>query len=194
VIFQENPMSLSTFTTRALLGTTLAAALLATSGCHVFHRPDGSMRFLPHRHNSDYSKSQENRPLEVPPDLDTPATDPSMQIPGSRGTASYNGSVPPAAGSIAPTSGNPSFLLADSLSGSWDRMGRALERIDGVTITQRTQLLNSYEVQYKGATMLLRATSEGGQSTRVDAVGADGKPMRSPEAVELLGLLRDRIG
>jgi len=182
-------MSLSTLTTRALLASTFAVALLATSGCHLMHRQDGSLRFLPHRHNSDYSKSQENRPLEVPPDLDTPATDPSMQIPGARG-----GSVPPAAGSIAPTSGNPSFVLADNVSGSWDRMGRALERINGVTITQRTQLLNSYEVQYKGATMLLRANQEGGQSTRVDAVGADGKPMRSPEAVELLGLLRERIG
>jgi len=182
-------MSLSTHTSRALLASTLAVALLATSGCHMLRRPDGSMRFLPHSHNADYSKSRENRPLEVPPDLDTPATDPSMQIPGARG-----GSMPAAAGSIAPTSGNPSFLLADNVSGSWDRMGRALERINGVTITQRTQLLNSYEVQYKGATMLLRATPEGGQSTRVDAVGADGKPMRSPEALELLGLLRDRIG
>ena len=183
-------MSLSTLTTRALLASTFAVALLATSGCHshVLHRQDGSFRFWPHRHNSDYSKSQENRPLEVPPDLDTPATDPSMQIPGARGA-----SVPPAAGSIAPTSGNPSFLLADSVSGSWDRMGRALERINGVTITQRTQLLNSYEVQYKGATMLLRANQDG-QSTRVDAVGADGQPVRTPEAVELLGLLRDRIG
>ena len=187
-------MSLSTHITRALLASTFAVALLATSGCHMLERPDGSMRFLPHRHNSDYSKSRENRPLEVPPDLDTPATDPSMQIPGSRGAASYNGSVPPAAGSIAQTNGNPSFLLADSVSGSWDRMGRALERIDGVTISQRTQLLNSYEVQYKGATMLLRATPEGGQSTRIDAVGANGQPVRSPEAIELLALLRNRIG
>ncbi len=187
-------MPLHTSNARTLLAMSLATALLASSGCSMLHRPDGSVRFLPHRHNADYSKSQENRPLEVPPDLDTPATDPSMQIPATRGAASYNGSVPPAAGSIAPTSGNPSFLLADSVSGSWSRMGRALGRIDGVTITQRTQLINSYEVQYKGATMLLRANSEGGQSTRVDAVGADGKPMRTPEALELLGLLRNRIG
>jgi uncharacterized lipoprotein len=181
-------MSLSNLTTRALLASTFAVALLATSGCHnrIVRRQDGSVRFLPHSHNSDYSKSQENRPLEVPPDLDTPATDPSMQIPAGRAGGST--------GSIAPTGGNPSFVLADSVSGSWDRMGRSLERINGVTITQRTQLLNSYEVQYKGATMLLRATPEGGQSTRVDAVGADGQPMRSPEAVELLGLLRNRIG
>ena len=182
-------MSLSTPTARALLATTLAAALLATSGCSVFHRPDGSIRFLPHRHNSDYSKSRENRPLEVPPDLDTPATDPSMQIPSTRGAG-----VPAAASTIAPDSGNPSFTVADTAEASWARLGRALERIDGVSITQRAQLLGSYEVQYKGATILLRASPEGAQSTRVDAVGADGRPIRSAQAIELLGVLHSRIG
>jgi uncharacterized lipoprotein len=180
-------MSLSTPTARTLLAMSLATVLLASSGCSMLHRSDGSMRFLPHRHNSDYSKSQENRPLEVPPDLDTPATDPSMQIPA--GHDSMSSSTGPVV-----SNGNPGFTIADTASGCWDRMGRALERIDGVTITKRTQLLNSYEVQYKGATMLLRANSEGGQSARVDAVGANGQPIRTPEAVELLGLLRNRIG
>jgi uncharacterized lipoprotein len=178
-------MSLSNSTVRALLATTFAAALLATSGCSMLHRPDGSLRLLPQSHNADYDKSQENRPLEVPPDLDTPATDPSMQIPAT---------VPLAGHSTSSVDAGPSFAVADTTSGCWERMGRALARIDGVTITQRTQLLNSFEVQYKGATLLLRATSDGPQSTRVDAVGADGKPARSHEAVELLGLLRGRIG
>ncbi len=185
-------MSLSTSTARALLATTLAVAVFASSGCSVFHRKDGSVRFLPHRHNSDYSKSRENRPLEVPPDLDSPATDPAMQIPSARGGASNVGSVPPAASSIGPA--NTSFSVGDTVAGTWERMGRALERIDGVTITQRAQLLNSYEVQYKGATMLLRANADGAQASHVDVVGSDGKPVRTPEAVELLGLLRNRIG
>ena len=177
-------MSLSNSTARALLATTLAAALFAGTGCSWMHRQDGSLKFIPHRHNADYAQSQENRPLEVPPDLDTPATDPTMQIPAVHGSAS----------AAVPTNGNPSFMLTDSVGGSWERIGRALDRTTGVTVTQRSQLFNSYEVQYKGATMLLRATSEGGQATRVDAVGADGQPIRSPEAVELLRLLRDRIG
>ena len=177
-------MSLSISNARVLLATTLAAALLSSTGCSLVHRTTGIF----HRHNSDYSKSQENRPLEVPPDLDTPATDPAMQIPSSHGAAG----VPPAAGSIAPASGNPSFSVADNVAGAWERMGRALERIDGVTITQRAQALGSYEVQYKGATMLLRATSEG-TATRVDAVGPAGRSIRSPEAIELLGLLRNRL-
>ena len=180
-------MSLSTSTARVLLASTLAAALLASSGCGVFHRKDGSVRFLPHHHNSDYSKSRENRPLEVPPDLDTPATDPAMQIPSTRGGASV------AAASSA-NSASTGFSVGDTAAGTWERMGRALERIDGVTITQRAQLLNSYEVQYKGASILLRANTDGAQSTHVDVVSPDGKPVRTPEAVELLGLLRNRIG
>ena len=174
-------MSLSTSNARVLLASSLAVALLASSGCSLVHRTTGMF----HRHNSDYSKSQENRPLEVPPDLDTPAIDPSMQIPSTRGAASP-------ANAIAPTNANPSFTVADDVAGAWERMGRAIERIDGVTITQRAQALGSYEVQYKGATMLLRASSEG-TATRVDAVGPAGRSIRSPEAIELLRLLRDRL-
>lgn len=178
-------MSLSSTLGRALLATTLAAALLGGTGCHYLHRPDGSMRFLPQSHNSDYKKAKENRPLEVPPDLDTPATDPSMQVPAARSGPSYT-----PASTIAASGG---FSLSDSPASAWERMGKALERIDGVTITQRSQLINSYEVQFKGATLLIRANPEGG-STRVDVVGTDGKIVRSPEATELLNLLRDRIG
>jgi uncharacterized lipoprotein len=176
-------MSLTTSTARAMLATTLAVALLAGSGCSWLHRPDGSLKLLPRSHNSDYALSKENRPLEVPPDLDTPATDPSMQIPNVHAGAKADMPV---------SSTNPGFSLTDTPAGTWDRMGKALERIDGVTITQRSQLLNSYEVQYKGASMLLRANPDGG-STHVDAVGADNQPIRSAEAVQLLSLLRDRL-
>jgi len=175
-------MSLSSFTARAMLASTLCVALLASSGCSWMHRPDGSLKFLPRSHNSDYKLSKENRPLEVPPDLDTPATDPSMQIPASHGVAPS---------SMAGAGGD--FAISDTPSGAWDRMGKALERIDGVTITSRSQLLNSYEVQYKGATLLLRANPDGA-SSRIDAVGNDGRPVRTPEAVELLEKLRNRIG
>ncbi len=174
-------MSLSTSNARALLATTLAAALLASTGCSLVHKTTGIF----HRHNSDYSRSQENRPLEVPPDLDTPATDPAMQIPSTNGAA-------PAVNAVASVNANPSFTIADDAAGAWDRLGKALERIDGVTITQRAQALGSYEVRYKGATMLLRAASEGG-ATRVDAVGPAGRSIRSAEAIELLGLLRNRL-
>ncbi|HEY2345876.1 MAG TPA: hypothetical protein VGH80_08330 [Xanthomonadaceae bacterium] len=173
----------STSTARASLAVFFAVALLASSGCGMLHRPDGSVRFLPRPHNSDYQKSAENRPLEVPPDLDTPATDPAMQVPAVRG-----GSMAKAA-----TNSNPAFDLSDTPAGAWNRMGKALEHIDGATVTQRSQLLNSYEVQFKGTSLLLRATQDGA-SSRIDATGPDGQPVRTPEAIELLNQLRDRLG
>jgi uncharacterized lipoprotein len=176
-------MSLSTTTARTLLATAVATALLASSGCSWMHRPDGSLKFLPASHNADYKLSQENRPLEVPPDLDTPSTDPSMQIPAVRAAS---------AGSTAAGAGG-SFSITDTPAGAWDRMGKALARIDGVTITQRSNLLDSYEVQYKGATFLLHAIPDGA-STRIDAIGQDNQPVRTPQADELLGLLRGRLG
>lgn len=166
---------------RACLAALSVAALLATSGCSVFHRRDGSLRFLPRAHNVDYTRARENRPLDVPPDLDTPATDPTMQVPAVGGAAQAN------------VAGGPAFNLSDTPASSWERLGKALDHIDGVTVAQRSQLLGSFGVQYKGASVLLRV-SPNGASSRIDAVGNDGQPMRSPEAVELLGLLRDRLG
>jgi uncharacterized lipoprotein len=159
--------------------------VLAGSGCHWFHR--GA--------NADYQKSAENRPLEIPPDLDKPAVDATMQIPSGNVGATQRGvgSVPPAAGSIIPAGADASFLITDSAAGAWARMGNALGRVDGVTISKRAQLLNTYEVQYKGATFLLRASTEG-TASRISAIGADGQILHSAEANALLVLLRGRLG
>jgi uncharacterized lipoprotein len=179
---QENCMSIRQQSARAALASALAVAMLASSGCHWFHRG-----------NADYQKSVENRPLEIPPDLDKPTVDQSMQIPsGTSGMQRGVSSAPPAASSIAP-GGDASFIVTDTPAGAWTRLGNSLGHVDGVTITQRAQLLNSYEVQYKGATFLLRVNAEGAAS-RVNAVGADGQGLHSAEANELLGLLHDRIG
>ena len=205
-------MSIRHFPVRVALASALAAAVLASSGCHWLHRNG----------NADYQKSIENRPLEIPPDLDKPAVDASMQIPsGNRSTSTMTPrSVPPAAPSIAPESivppaaasivpvGSPipetvssapvagsdaSFTVTDTAAGTWTRLGTALVHVEGVVITQRAQVLSSYEVRYKGATFLLRASTEGSAS-RVMAIGTDGQITHSAEANELLGLLHARIG
>ena len=192
-------MSIRHFPVRVALASALAVAVLASSGCHWFHRGG----------NSDYQKSVENRPLEIPPDLDKPVVDASMQIPsGNRGTSTVTPrSVPPAAPSIAPVSSSTpipastapsagsdaSFTVTDTPAGTWTRLGSALAHIDGVAITQRAQVLSSYEVRYKGATFLLRASIEG-TASRVIAIGTDGQVTHSAEANELLGLLHARIG
>lgn len=191
-------MSIRHSCVRVVLVGALGATLLATSGCHWFHRSG----------NADYQKSVENRPLEIPPDLDKPTVDSSMQIPDSRtSTPVRTSSVPPAAPTIAPAPSpmpmaataapaagiDASFTVTDTPAGTWTRLGTALAHIDGLTVTQRAQVLSSYEVQYKGATFLLRANADG-TASRVIAIGTDGQATHSPEANELLALLHDRIG
>lgn len=166
---------------RFSLGALITVALVSASGCSMFRRPDGSMRFLPHAHNSDYTKAREYRPLDVPPDLDTPATDPTMQVPAVGGGAAQT------------AADGPAITLADTPASSWERLGKALDHVGGVTVNQRSQLLGSYEVQFKGVSVLLRV-SPSGASSRIDAVSGDGQPVRTPQAIELLGLLRDRLG
>ncbi len=164
-------MSFVPATPRKLLMVALSIAVAGSSGCSWF------------RGKSDYELSPESRPLEVPPDLTLPRTDPTMQVPEVRAVA-------PAAPGVQAASG---FSVADSADSVWRRIGLALERIDGVTIVNRAQLIGSYEVQYQGQSFLVRAQADG-EATRVIAVGADGQPLTSGPAAQLLGLLRQRIG
>src|SRR3546814_8130470 len=53
----------------ALIGI-IAVTLLATSGCGWFRSK-----------KEPYKNAAESRPLEIPPDLDQPKTDPAMRIP-----------------------------------------------------------------------------------------------------------------
>lgn len=167
-------MSLIHANARTLLTTALVLAMATTSGCGWFRSKTG------------YEHSPESRPLEVPPDLTVPRTDPTMQVP-QVASAPQPAAAP---GGVQAVSG---FAVSDSVESVWRRIGLALERIDGVAITNRAQLIGSYEVQYQGQSFLLRAQAEG-EATRVVAVGADGQPLVSGPAAQLLGLLRQRIG
>ena len=93
----------------------------------------------------------------------------------------------------ADVAGIESFMLADSVESSWRRIGIALGKIEGATIGDRAQLLNSYEVSYQGVSMLVRAEAVDGQ-TRVVALGQDGQPIRTGVATQLLALLKARLG
>jgi uncharacterized lipoprotein len=125
------------------------------------------------RGSSPYAESPENRPLEVPPDLTLPNTTQAMRVPEL------------AARSAA-------FQVADSKASVWRRVGVALERIDGVSISERAEVAGAYNVGYQGESFLVRVGEEGGQS-RVSAVSADGREATSAVATGLLGQLRQRL-
>jgi uncharacterized lipoprotein len=183
-------MTPSTLSFRPLLAGALVVTVFASSGCGWIRSKWGN--------EGAYQESRQNQPLEVPPGLDVPSTAGAVTIPDApagaamaapgEGVPSDVGAAP--AGNVA---GIESFTLSDSVESSWRRIGIALGKIEGATIGDRAQLLNSYEVSYQGVSMLVRAEAVDGQ-TRVVALGQDGQPIRTGVATQLLALLKARLG
>ena len=145
----------------------VAVAVLATSGCSWFRGKTG------------YELSPESRPLEIPPDLDAPPHDGALSIPAV--AASQRGIE------------SQAFNLDDTPAGAFDRVGIALGRIEGVSISERSQLLTVYTVAYEGETFLIRIAPQG-EGARVSAVAGEGREITSGAGAKLLGLLRQRLG
>jgi hypothetical protein len=160
---------------RPLLVAAVAFALATgASGCHWF------------KTKSDYAKSREDRPLEVPPDLDRPDTSGSTALPASV-TAS-------GAGMAAPSTLRSSDALVGNATATqlYPKIGAALEGIEGVTINGRAEALSSYDVSYKGESFLIRAQDTQGGS-RLLALSADGRLLTSGPGAELLKLVRAKL-
>jgi uncharacterized lipoprotein len=139
---------------RALVFAVSATCLLG--GCGWFHRHA-------EKQNDVYKTSVQERPLEVPPDLDKPNTSSAMAIPeaGSApaAAASSGGAATEApataiasagvvtAPATAVTLGGDGLHVADSVDSTWTRVGLALERSGAATILARDEAGRSYDVQ-----------------------------------------------
>ncbi|MCX7556996.1 hypothetical protein OS187_09215 [Xanthomonadaceae bacterium JHOS43] len=152
---------------RGLIFAAVAVALLATSGCSWFRAKTG------------YELSPESRPLEIPPDLNAPSNDGALRIPGV--AASQRGVETQA------------FTLQDTPASAFERIGIALGRIEGVSISESSQLLTVYTVSYEGETFLIRIAPQG-DGARISAVTAEGREIGSGAGSKLVGLLRQRLG
>ncbi|HEU0276441.1 MAG TPA: hypothetical protein VFQ95_01260 [Rhodanobacteraceae bacterium] len=111
----------------------------------------------PFRHRTpDYQVAQEERPLEVPPGLNQPATTEALAIPGENaGGASQAAStaataaVPPA---LAPTEAagaatvTRTLTLADTVDNAYRRIGLALARGDVGEVTAHDDSAHTYTV------------------------------------------------
>lgn len=188
-------MTASPLSLRPLLIGALAVALLSQSGC-AWTRSKLGM-------DAKYQDSVQNSPLEVPPGLDLPATTGAVTVPdvtpnpnlAPLTTTSPVSTVPaaPTGTTAVAVAGIDAFTMDDTVDSAWRRLGLALGKIEGVTLGESAQLLNSYEVTYQGVVMLVRAEAVGEQ-TRVVALGANGQPLTSGPGAQLLALLRRRLG
>ncbi|WCE03282.1 hypothetical protein [Pseudoxanthomonas sp. JBR18] len=159
---------------RSLMPALLAISIVGLSGCHWFHKgPKG-----------DYALSEQERPLEVPPDLNAPNTAGAMQVPTVATGASQQ-----AGASAVNTSG---FNVSGSRDEVFAKVGDALGTVDGLTIASRAQLLGSYDVSYQGASFLVRVAAIT-SGTYVSAVDPRGLPATGPEATRLMAELKNRL-
>ena len=179
---------------RPLLAALVGVALLSSSGC-VWLRT----KFA---NTAVYEDSEQVDPLEVPPDLDVPDSSAGVAIPNvtpnprTQGVAA--GSAPPAAAPVpvpVPVTavGADGFMLADTTESAFRRVGVALGKIDGVVPGESTQSPNTHTVTFLGTTMLIRVDAAG-DGSRVSAAGLDGTPLTTAAAVQLLALIKARLG
>lgn len=152
--------------TQSLVLAVIASCLLA--GCSWFHKS---------KQDDTYKTAVQERPLEVPPDLDKPNTAGALAIPNVGGAAAAapaadNAGVPPSvtaaaaqaaaptapsAGSTAPpvavaaapgtTLSGDGIRVSDTVESTYSRVGLALERSGAATVIARDDAGHSYDVQ-----------------------------------------------
>lgn len=190
------------------------AACVVLAGCGMF---GGKKR-------EAYQGSREGRPLEVPPDLDAPATSRSLVIPATRDAQAGADHAAPSDASPSSTStsggatiepGSESSLrVTDAVAGAWRRVGLALERSGVGEIVSRDEAAATYTVkatvtERKGgmlSRMIGRDKVTVEEATRVVRIVADGEgsvirvedeagaPATDTAARKLIAAIKQRLG
>lgn len=148
----------------------IAVAVLATSGCSWF------------RKDNVFAQPAEARPLEVPPDLDRPG---ASTAPVGSVTRSQVG---------APSASALGFAVPGARDATYQRVGQALEGIEGVTVVSRAELLGTFDVSYQGSNFLLRVVQQSEASSYVSALDPRGVAPEGPAAGQLIERLRTQLG
>lgn len=136
--------------------TLLLLAPIALTGCQTIKAHN------PFRHKEPpYKSAQQERPLEVPPGMDQPATTEALAIPeAGTGAASASGTAtttpsesvaPPSAGAAAAgvtagTAGSNGLTLTDTPASAYHRVGLALSRSDVGQVTAHDDNALTYQV------------------------------------------------
>jgi len=149
---------------RDIKALTIALSCSLLASCGWFDR-----KF--HKENTEYKTSVQERPLEVPPDLDKPNTSGALTIPEGGATvapaATADASAPPAPAPMAaapatgeapvttaPTAPGAAAILSgdalhisDTVDSVWNRVGLAMERSGAATILAKDESQRTYDVQ-----------------------------------------------
>ncbi|UWX04485.1 hypothetical protein H1235_05985 [Pseudoxanthomonas sp. NC8] len=161
--------------TAALLAFTVVAAL---GGCSWFHK--GA--------KGDYALAPEQRPLEVPPDLNLPDTSGAMALPPAGGV-----SRPQAAPGAAPAASPNGFTVSAGRDiRSSVRSEPHCAGSKALAIASSAQLLGTYDVSYRGGAFLVRVVAvEGG--SYVSAVDPRGLPATGEAPLKVIAALQAEL-
>lgn len=166
---------------RAAIAGLLLVGLVGASGCSWFRKG-----------NKLYAEAPENRPLEVPPDLDQPRTDGAMAVPGAPAGTSVSASTYTPSRAAAPAASAVGFTTPGTRDDVFNRVGEALAKIEGVTVASRAQLLGAYDVNYGDVNFLVRVSAvEAG--AYVSAVDPRGLPATGEPPAKLIAELKTAV-
>ncbi len=158
----------------------LAVAIVGASGCRWFRKGDDV-----------YKQSADNRPLEIPPDLDRPSAENAMAVPGGSVTASQATAAGP---QRAATTATPvGFTVPGERDAIFAKVGEALTATVGVTIASKAQILGTYDVNYEGIDFLVRVTKVDA-GVYISAVDPRGFPAAGAAPSKLIAALRASLG
>lgn len=131
--------------------TLLLLVPIALTGCQTIKAHN------PFRHKEPpYKSAQQERPLEVPPGMDQPATSEALAIPeAGTGTASAAGATPQSETGAPPPESAPtggagvsgdSLTLSDTPASAYHRVGLALSRSDVGQVVAQDDSALTYQV------------------------------------------------
>jgi hypothetical protein len=168
----EAGVSMSKLSPVARVAFLAVAVAATTSGCGWFHK--GSKL---------YAGSEDTRPLEVPPPLDTSAgassTSASATSSGTQQSAAQASSL--------------GFTVPGARDDVYAKLGTALGGVPGAVIANRAPLLGAYDVNYAGSNFLVRVSAGEGGNSYVAAVDPRGLPATGDAARRLVAALKAAI-
>lgn len=167
-------MQPSRSTLRPAIAVALTVTLVATAGCSWLRKD-----------NALYAPAPQDRPLEVPPDLDRPDTSSAMAIPDAPTSVTRSG-MSTGAASPAPANG---FTVPAARDEVFARVEPILDGLDGVTVVSKAQLLGTYDVDAGDSKFLVRVTQTDA-GTHVSAVDPRGVAATGDDAVRVIEALR----
>ena len=171
-------MQLSRSLFRPAIAVAIATTLVATAGCSWFRKD-----------NALYVPAPQDRPLEVPPDLDRPDTSSAMAVPEA-GTTSVTRSTMGAAPRAAQQGSDSGFTVSAPRDEVFERVEGLLAGIEGVSVVSKAQLLGTYDIDAGDSKFLVRVTQAGEGGTYVSAVDPRGLPATGEDALRVIVALK----